>query len=295
MTAIAGASGGRPTARQLAERRAAFRKLHQGGCFVIPNPWDVGTARYLGRLGFQALATTSAGFAFSRGLPDTGAVTRDMALGHIAEIVAASDLPVNADFQAGHSRTPEGVGENVRLCVETGIAGLSIEDATGDEAKPLYDVALAVERIKAARAVIDASGADVLLTARAECHLVGHPKPLEESIRRLQAYADAGADVLYAPGPRERDAIGAIVRAVAPKPVNVLMSSNAGLSVSDLAGLGVRRISVGSALARAAWTGFIRAARTMAEDGSFAGLDGATSFGELDSFFRSELKSRPIP
>jgi 2-methylisocitrate lyase-like PEP mutase family enzyme len=156
-------------------------------------------------------------------------------------------------------------------------------------------VALAVERIRAARAAIDASGADVLLTARAECHLVGHPKPLEESIRRLQAYADAGADVLYAPGPRERDAIGAIVRAVAPKPVNVLMSSNAGLSVSDLAGLGVRRISVGSALARAAWTGFIRAARTMAEDGSFAGLDGATSFGELDSFFRSELKSRPIP
>ena len=167
MTAIAGASGGRPTARQLAERRAAFRKLHQGGCFVIPNPWDVGTARYLGRLGFQALATTSAGFAFSRGLPDTGAVTRDMALGHIAEIVAASDLPVNADFQAGHSRTPEGVGENVRLCVETGVAGLSIEDATGDPTRPLYDVALAVERIKAARAAIDASGADVLLTARA--------------------------------------------------------------------------------------------------------------------------------
>jgi 2-methylisocitrate lyase-like PEP mutase family enzyme len=295
MTVIASGSSERPAARQLAERRAAFRKLHEGGCFVIPNPWDVGTARYLRHLGFQALATTSAGFAFSRGLPDTGAVTREMALAHIAEIVAAGDLPVNADFQDGYSDTPEGVGENVRLCVETGVAGLSIEDATGDPTRPLYDVALAVERIKAARAAIDASGADVLLTARAECHLVGHPTPLEESIRRLQAYADAGADVLYAPGPRERDAIAVIVKAVAPKPVNVLMGWSAGLTVADLAELGVRRVSVGSALARAAWTGFTRAARTIAEDGSFRGFDGALSFGELEGFFRSELKARSLP
>jgi 2-methylisocitrate lyase-like PEP mutase family enzyme len=273
--------------------RAAFHKLHEKGCFLIPNPWDIGTARYLRLLGFKALATTSSGFAFSRGLPDTGAVTRDMMLAHIAEIVAAADLPVNADFQAGYSSSPEGVAENVRLCVETGVAGLSIEDATGDENRPLYELSLAVERIQAARAAIDAAGAGVLLTGRAECHLVGQPEPLREAIRRLQAYAEAGADVLFAPGPREPDAIRAIVVAVAPKPVNVLISSNTGITVSELAELGVRRISVGSALARAAWTGFIRAARTMAEGGSFAGFEGAVPFGELESFFRGDLKSRP--
>src|SRR5260370_37968538 len=210
----------------LTARRAAFRKLHERGCFVIPNPWDIGTARYLRRLGFRALATTSSGFAFSRGLPDTdSAVSRDMALGHIADIVAAVDLPVNADFQSGYAHEPEGVAENVRLCVETGVAGLSIEDATGDRARPLYDLALAVERIKAARTAIDESGADVLLTGRAECHLVGHPEPLKESIRRLQAYAEAGADVLYAPGPRDSRDIKAIVSA-SPKPVNVLVSEH---------------------------------------------------------------------
>jgi 2-methylisocitrate lyase-like PEP mutase family enzyme len=278
----------------LTSRRAAFRRLHDGGCFLIPNPWDAGTARYLRHLGFEALATTSSGFAFSRGLPDADwAVSRDAALGHIAEIVAATDLPVNADFESGYAHEPERVAANVRLCVETGVAGLSIEDATGDRARPLYDLEAAVERIEAARAAIDAAGGGVLLTARAECHLVGHPDPLRESIRRLQAYAEAGADVLYAPGPRRREDIAAIVAAVAPRPVNVLVSANTGLKVSDLAELGVRRVSVGSALARAAWTGFIAAATAMAREGSFAGFEGAVPFAELNDFFREELKRRP--
>jgi len=271
-------------------RRKAFRKLHESGCFVIPNPWDAGTARYLRQLGFKAVATTSAGFAFSRGLPD-GDVSRDAVLSHIAEIVASVDLPVNADFESGYARDPEGVAQSVRLCVETGVAGLSIEDATGDSAKPLYDVTAAVERIKATRAAIDASGADVLLVGRAECFLVGHADPLKESIRRLQAYAEAGADVLYAPGVKERADIQAIVSAVSPKPVNVLMSANTGLKVSDLAAMGVRRISVGSSLARAAWGGFIRAAKAIAEEGSFAGFEGAAPFADLNGFFREDVKS----
>jgi 2-methylisocitrate lyase-like PEP mutase family enzyme len=275
------------------EKRAAFRALHAQGCFVIPNPWDVGTAKMLQGLGFKALATTSSGFSFTKALPDTDwAVPRDMALAHIAEIVAATELPVNADFESGYAHEPEGVAESVRLCVATGVAGLSIEDSTGDKAKPLYDVELGVERMKAARAAIDASGAEVLLTGRAECYLVGHPEPLKESIRRLQAYAEAGADVLYAPGPRKREDIKAVIEAVAPKPVNVLMGSNVGLKVADLAGLGVRRISVGSALSRAAWTGFIRAAKLMAQEGSFAGFDGSVSFAELNGFFREDLKER---
>jgi 2-methylisocitrate lyase-like PEP mutase family enzyme len=274
-------------------RRAAFRALHQSGCFVIPNPWDAGSARYLRHLGFKALATTSSGFSFTKALPDTDwAVPRDMALTHIAEIVAATELPVNADFESGYAHEPEGVAESVRLCVATGVAGLSIEDSTGDKAKPLYDLELGVERMEAARAAIDASGAEVLLTGRAECYLVGHPEPLKESIRRLQAYAEAGADVLYAPGPRKREDIKAVIEAVAPKPVNVLMGSNVGLKVADLAGLGVRRISVGSALSRAAWTGFIRAAKLMAQEGSFAGFDGSVSFAELNGFFREDLKER---
>jgi 2-methylisocitrate lyase-like PEP mutase family enzyme len=275
------------------QRRAAFRKLHESGCFVIPNPWDAGTARYLRHLGFKALATTSSGFSFSKALPDMDwAVPVDMALGHIAEIVAATELPVNADFESGYAHEPEGVAENVRRCVAAGVAGLSIEDATGDKERPLYQLDRAVERIRAARAAIDASGADVLLTARAECFLVGHPEPLKESLRRLAAYAAAGADVLYAPGPRKREDIRAIVDAVAPKPVNVLMGSNIGITVSDLAGLGVRRISVGSSLSRAAWTGFIRAAKLIAEDGSFAGFDGTIAFAELNGFFREDLKER---
>jgi 2-methylisocitrate lyase-like PEP mutase family enzyme len=279
---------GMPT---IADKRRAFRTLHQSGCFVLPNPWDVGTARYLQHLGFQAIATTSSGAAFSMGLPDTdGAVPLDTMLVHVRTIVEASDLPVNADFQAGYADDPEQVGANVRRCIETGVAGLSIEDATGELIRPLYDLPLAVERIHAARESIDSSG--VLLTGRAECYLVGHPEPLKESIRRLQAYAEAGADVLYAPGPRTRADIQAIVAAVAPKPVNVLMSANTGLTVSDLAELGVRRISVGSALARAAWGGFIRAAEAIAKEGSFAGFDGSTPFAELNGFFREDLKKR---
>jgi 2-methylisocitrate lyase-like PEP mutase family enzyme len=270
-------------------RRAAFRKLHESGCFVLPNPWDVGTARYLRHLGFQALATTSAGFAFSRGLADA-AVPRDMVLSHIAEMVAGVDLPVNADFESGYSHDPEGVAENVRLCVETGVAGLSIEDSTGYLSKPLYDLPIAVERIKAAREAIGTSG--VLLVGRAECFLLGHPQPLQEAIRRLQAYAEAGADVLYAPGVRERADIQAIVSSVSPKPVNVLMSGNTGLKVSDLAQMGVRRISVGSSLARAAWGGFIRAAKAIAEEGSFAEFESCAPFAELNGFFREDQKPR---
>jgi 2-methylisocitrate lyase-like PEP mutase family enzyme len=272
---------------------SAFRRLHESGCFVIPNPWDIGTARYLKHLGFAALATTSSGFSFSRGLPDTDwAVPRDMALGHIAEIVSATDLPVNADFESGYAHDPEALAENVRLCVATGVAGLSIEDATGDLNRPLYDLPLAVERIRAARAAIDKTGTGVLLTARAECHLVGHPEPLRESVKRLVAYAEAGADVLYAPGPRTRDDINAIVSAVAPKPVNVLVSSAIGLTVSQLAELGVRRISVGSALARAAWGAFMQAAESIAQDGSFDGFADARPFVDLNEFFRRDLKER---
>lgn len=264
-------------------QRAAFRALHERGCFVIPNPWDAGTVRALEALGFPALATTSAGFAFSRALPDTvDALRLDETLGHVAEIVSASGVPVNADFQAGYAPDADGVAENVRRCVDTGVAGLSIEDTT---AAGLYELSEAVERVRAARAAIDASGADVLLTGRAECFLVGHPDPLRESIRRLQAYAEAGADVLYAPGVREADDIRSIVESVAPRPVNVLMSADTGLRVADLAELGVRRVSVGSALARAAWGAFLRAAQGIAHEGSFAGLDGAAPFAELNAMF----------
>ncbi len=272
-------------------RRTAFRKLHQSGCFVIPNPWDTGSARYLRHLGFQALASTSAGFAFARGLPDAG-VSRDSMLGNIAEIVRAVDLPVNADFEAGYAHEPEGVAANVRLCVETGVAGLSIEDSTGDRQKPLYELPLAVERIAAARAAIDATSTGVLLTARAECYLVGHPEPFPEAMRRLQAFAAAGADVLYAPGIAQREEIKALVAAVSPKPVNILMSRNTGLQVADLAGLGVRRISVGSSLSRAAWTAFLHAAELIAKEGSFAGFDGLIPFAEINGFFRDDLKQR---
>jgi 2-methylisocitrate lyase-like PEP mutase family enzyme len=274
--------------RDLSFHRATFRTLHQSGCFVVPNPWDLGTARALKELGFQALATTSAGFGFSRGLPDSPAAqTVDAVLAHIAEIVAVADLPVNADFQSGYAPDPEGVAANVRRCVDTGVAGLSVEDATGEPDKPLFELSEAVERVRGARAAIDACGADVLLTARAECFLVGHPDPLRESIRRLQAYAEAGADVLFAPGPRERNDIVAIVESVHPAPVNLLMSANTGLRVAELAELGVRRISLGSALARAAWGAFLRAARGIAEDGNFAGLDGAATFAELDAMFEA--------
>lgn len=272
------------------EKRAAFRKLHAGGCFVIPNPWDIGTTRYLQHLGFKALATTSAGFAFSRGLPDA-AVSRDDMLAHIAEIVAATDLPVNADFEGGYAQAPEGVAESVRLCVETGVAGLSIEDSTGDKNEPLYDLDLAVARMKAARAAIDKAGGDVLLTGRAECFLVGRPD-LDEAVRRLKAYSAAGADCLYAPGIRTPEQIAAVVKAAAPKPVNVLMPGALGITVADLEALGVRRISVGGTLARVAWGAFIRATKEIASDGRFDAFKEAAAHAEINGFFRDDMKTR---
>jgi 2-methylisocitrate lyase-like PEP mutase family enzyme len=276
----------------ISDARTAFRKLHDSGCFVIPNPWDIGTARYLRHCGFKALATTSSGAAFSMGLPDTdGAVTRDMALVHIRAIVEATALPVNADFESGYAHGPEAVAENVRLCVATGVAGLSIEDATGDKDKPLYDLDVAVARMRAARRAIDQSGADVMLVGRAECFLVGRPD-LDETIGRLCAYASAGADCLYAPGIRSADHIAAIVEAAAPKPVNVLMSAATGLTVDDLAGLGVRRISVGGGLARVAWGGFMRAAKEIATEGRFDAFANAVPMAEINGFFRDDLKSR---
>ncbi|MGZ3311148.1 MAG: isocitrate lyase/PEP mutase family protein [Xanthobacteraceae bacterium] len=272
------------------EKRAAFRKLHAGGCFVIPNPWDIGTTRYLQHLGFKALATTSAGFAFSRGLPDA-AVSRDDMLAHIAEIVAATDLPVNADFEGGYAQAPEGVAESVRLCVETGVAGLSIEDSTGDKNEPLYDLDLAVARMKAARAAIDRAGGDVLLTGRAECFLVGRPD-LDETVRRLKAYSAAGADCLYAPGIRTPEQIAAVVKTAAPKPVNVLMPGALGITVADLESLGVRRISVGGTLARVAWGAFIRATKEIASDGRFDAFKEAAAHAEINGFFRDDMKTR---
>jgi 2-methylisocitrate lyase-like PEP mutase family enzyme len=268
---------------------AEFRKLHASGCFILPNPWDVGSARYLQHLGFKALATTSAGFAFSRGLPDdVSALPRDLMLAHIRDIAAATPLPVNADFQAGYAGEPEGVAASVALCIATGVAGLSIEDATGDAASPLYDEEVAIDRVRAARAAIDISGVPVVLTGRCEAWLVGHPDASRVTLRRLVAFAAAGADCLYAPGVKDLDEIARIVKAVAPKPVNVLVSAPSGdLTLSRLTDLGVRRISVGSALARVAWGGFMKAAQGMAE-GSFEGLAGAAPFAELNGLFGGE-------
>jgi 2-methylisocitrate lyase-like PEP mutase family enzyme len=276
----------------ISDARTAFRKLHDSGCFVIPNPWDIGTARYLRHCGFKALATTSSGAAFSMGLPDSDdAVTRDMALAHIRTIVEATELPVNADFESGFAHEPDAVAENVRRCVATGVAGLSIEDATGDAAKPLYDLDAASARMQAARRAIDQSGADVMLVGRAECFLVGRPD-LDETIARLKAYASAGADCLYAPGIRTAEQIAAVVKAVAPKPVNVLMSAATGLTVDDLAGLGVRRISVGGALARVGWGAFMRAAKAIATEGRFDAFADAVPMAEINGFFRDDLKRR---
>jgi 2-methylisocitrate lyase-like PEP mutase family enzyme len=265
---------------------ARFQRLHESGCFVLPNPWDAGTAVYLEHLGFDAVATTSAGFAFSRALPDSvSAVTRGAMLAHVSEIVEATSLPVNADFQNGYADEPEDVATSVALCVATGVAGLSIEDASGNNSNPLYEFGLAVERIRAARAAIDASGVPVVLTARCEAWLVGQSDPLRVSLKRLVAFADAGADCLYAPGVRDQLEIAAIVKAVSPKPVNVLVSTPGDLSVSRLTDLGVRRISVGSALARVAWGAFIRAARGIKETGSFDSLGDAAPFNEINDLF----------
>jgi 2-methylisocitrate lyase-like PEP mutase family enzyme len=266
---------------------ATFRAMHESGCFVLPNPWDVGSAVYLKHLGFKALATTSAGVAFTRGEPDTvTAVPLAPMLAHIRDIVGATSLPVNADFLSGYADEPEGVAKNVALCVDTGCAGLSIEDNTGVASAPLYPMDLAVERIRAARRAIDASGSGAVLTARCEAYLVGSPDPIRDALTRLPAFAAAGADCLYAPGVTKPEEIAAIVAAVAPKPVNVLMSSPSKvLSVGRLADLGVRRISVGSALARTAWGAFIRAAQSIAETGSFDAFSGAASFSEMERVF----------
>ncbi|MEO5721597.1 MAG: isocitrate lyase/phosphoenolpyruvate mutase family protein [Chthoniobacterales bacterium] len=272
----------------ISERRNTFRGLHQSGCFVLPNPWDVGSARYLQHLGFKALATSSAGFAFTRGLPDN-AVPLDVTLAHIREIVEACDLPINADFENGFADDPAEVAENVRRCATTGVAGLSIEDSTGRKDGPLYCHEHAVARMQAARAALDGSG--VLLIGRAECFLVGRPD-LDETIRRLVSYAEAGADCLYAPGIETREQVAAIVSAVAPKPVNVLISGPGGLTIEVVAELGVRRVSVGGALARAGWGGFLRAARALAERGNFEGFVEATPHTVLNEFFRTDSLRR---
>ncbi len=248
---------------------AEFRALHEAGCFVLPNPWDVGTAVYLQHLGFKALATTSAGFAFSRGKPDGGVLLDEM-LSHISEIVAATSLPVNADFLNGFADEPKDISTNVKLCIECGVAGLSIEDNSQNSAAPLYEEKLAVDRIRAARKAIDAFGVPVVLTGRCEAWLVKAPDPFRVAIDRLVAYAEAGADCLYAPGVQKPDQIVEIVKAVAPKPVNVLVAGfNRELTLSQLADLGVRRISVGSGLAAVAWGAFINAARSIATTGRF--------------------------
>jgi len=264
-----------------------FRALHQSGCFVLPNPWDVGTAIYLEHLGFEALATTSAGFAFSRGKPD-GGVSLDEMLRHIGEIAAATKLPVNADFLNGFADEPEAVARNTKLCISEGVAGLSIEDNTGNNAA-LYEKNLAVDRIRGARNAIDDSGIPVVLTGRCEAWLVGSANPLRVVLERLTSYAEAGADCLYAPGVRQPNEIEQIVKAVAPKPVNVLVSGfNCELTVSQLADLGVRRISVGSGLALAAWGTFIRAAQTIQQDGAFNLLAQNAASAELNERFRGK-------
>lgn len=266
----------------IADKRARFAELHTApGCFVMPNPWDVGSAKFLSSLGFQALASTSAGMAFAAGRPDNG-VTRAYALKHIGELVAATDLPLNADFEAGFARDPEGVHESVRLVIGAGVAGLSIEDYTGDRNAPLFTLTEAVERLSAARAAIQESGERVLLTARSECLWIENGGGLAEALRRLTAYAEVGADVLFAPGARTREEVAAIVRVAGKLPVNVVVGAP-GLTRSELADLGVKRISTGAALARAAWAGFMRAARDIAEHGRFDAFEGLPSSRDIEA------------
>jgi 2-methylisocitrate lyase-like PEP mutase family enzyme len=262
-----------------AGKRNTFRKMHESGCFVLPNPWDVGSARALQHLGFKALASTSAGFAWSIGKADNRVTVEDV-LAHLTALCGAVDLPVNADFEGGFAHEADKVGANVARAVKTGVAGLSIEDSTGDKAKPLYDRGLAIERIKAARAAINADNSGVLLTGRCEAFLWGQPD-LKLVIDRLTAYAEAGADCLYAPGIKSRDEITAVVKAVHPKPVNLLIGAS-GLSVKEAEDLGVRRISVGGSLARVAWTGYMRAAQEMAEKGTFTELANGFPHGDLN-------------
>jgi 2-methylisocitrate lyase-like PEP mutase family enzyme len=271
-----------------ADKRKVFRELHKIGCFVIPNPWNPGSARYLQGLGFKALATTSSGYAHSQAYSD-GEVTRDMVLAHCREVAETVDVPVNADFENGYADDLGALADNVRACVETGVAGLSIEDFTGNESAPLYDFDIAVKRVRAAREAIGNSG--VLLTGRAEGFLHGKPD-LDDAIRRLKAFADAGADCLYTPGIRTREQIEAVVKAVAPMPVNLLMSTASGLTVRDIEAMGVRRISVGGTLARVAMHAFIKSAREIAEQGKFDSFAGTISNAELNAFFETDRARR---
>jgi 2-methylisocitrate lyase-like PEP mutase family enzyme len=285
--------GSSMTSPSPAEKRQIFRKLHESGCFVMPNPWNIGTAHYLQGLGFKALATTSSGYAHSQGLAD-GDVARDMMLAHCRELARAADVPVNADFEGGYAHDPAGVAENVRLCVETGVAGLSIEDFTGDDADPLYDFALAVKRVRAARDAIDkAGGGGVVFTARTEGFIKQRPD-MAETIHRLKAFADAGADCLYPPGIRTREQIETVVQAVAPLPVNLLMSAPTGLTVKDIAELGIRRISIGGTLARIAMQAFINSASAIAQNGKFDSFAGVMSNAELNAFFNDERTKRSL-
>ena len=278
-----------PERPSTAEKRKSFRRLHESGCFVIPNPWNVGTARYLQNLGFKALATTSSGYAHSQGYAD-GAQNRDQVLSHFRELAEATDVPLNADFEDGLADNLNDLSENVTRCVATGVAGLSIEDSPNDGSTPLYDFDVAVARVKAARAAIDRAGGDVIFTARAEGFFRGIPD-LDDVIRRLKAYAAAGADCLYAPGIKTREQVVAVVQAVAPKPVNFLNSGAFGFTVADIAAMGVRRISVGGSLARVAMQAFIRTASEIARDGKFDGFAGLITNAELNKFF-SEYGSR---
>jgi len=269
--------------RTTAEKRAAFRALHTSGCFILPNPWDAGSARYLQSLGFKALATTSAGFAWSSGRQDNN-LPRDAILAHLREMVEATDLPINADFENGFGSDAEGVAQSVALAVEAGVAGLSIEDATGRPDTPLFPIDVAVERLGAARHAIDKTGGDTLLVARAENFFAGVPD-LDDTLARLKAYAAAGADCLYAPGIRTREQIEAVVAAVAPKPVNLLIGGNSKLTLRDVEALGVRRISIGGGLACAAWGGLMRAAQGLAV-GRFEGFPDAPTGGDINGLFK---------
>src|SRR6187551_792017 len=272
----------------VAEKRKTFRKLHESGCFVIPNPWNVGSARYLQGLGFKALATTSSGHAHSEGYPD-GAQSMDEVLAHYRELAEATDIPLNADFENGFADDPDAVAANVTRCIATGVAGLSIEDSPQNPT-PLYEFDAALARVKAARAAIDKAGGDVVFTARTEGFIRGRPD-IDETIRRLKAFADAGADCLYSPGIKIREHIEATVKAVGGKAINFLNSGAFGFTVSDLAGMGVRRISVGGSLARVAMHAFIKSARAVAKEGKFDGFEGLISNAELNKFFGDDRKT----
>jgi 2-methylisocitrate lyase-like PEP mutase family enzyme len=281
-------SGTRPST---ADKRKTFRKLHETGCFVIPNPWNIGSARYLQSLGFPALATTSSGHAHAQGYAD-GAQSRDQVLAHFRELAEATDVPLNADFENGFADDPDGVAENVTRCIATGVAGLSIEDSTNNPETPLYDFDRALARVKAARAAIDKAGGDLVFTARTEGFIRGRPD-LDETIRRLKAFAEAGADCLYSPGIKSREQIEATVKAVAPKAVNFLNSGAFGFTVADIASMGVRRISVGGSLARVAMHAFVRTATEIAKDGKFDGFAGLIGNAELNKFFSDDRKKTP--